>query len=109
MTPRVADEFDSVSVHCAVAYHDEIVFDQNLCFSVGYGGESSIPKIIDDAVIGMSPKGFKEITASIKFLTPSEKMFFHLVESEEGSVTFSLRLLKLLKVCKFNLISILFS
>ncbi|KAM7535801.1 hypothetical protein Aperf_G00000100508 [Anoplocephala perfoliata] len=98
MPLRVAEEFDNVGVHCSVAYHNEIVFDRSLYFSVGYGSELSIPNIVDDAVVGMSPNGFKEITASMKSLTPSDKRFFHLVEFEEAFATFSLKLLKLLKL-----------
>ncbi|VDN98393.1 unnamed protein product [Rodentolepis nana] len=95
---RVAEEFDNVTVKCVITEPKYLNFDRNFTFSVGYGDESSIPKLIDDGVIGLALYSVKEITISINSLTADEKQFLCLDDNEISCVTFELKLLQLQKL-----------
>lgn len=102
VSSRVVEEFDNVMVKCAITEPKFVTFDRNLTFSVGYGNESSIPKFIDDGVIGLSPGSTKEITISINSLTADEKQFLCLEKTKDSFATFILKLLQLQKVRQIN-------
>ncbi len=95
---KSADEHDRVITQVLLKRGEEVLFERELKFSIGFETDSGIPSMIGSLAASLQINEEKSLNLSLASLSGADKSFFSLNDSEDGIVTLVVKLLSLDKV-----------
>ncbi len=95
---KSADEHDRVITQVLLKRGEEVLFDRELKFSIGFETDSGIPSMIGSLAASLKINEEKSLNLSLVSLNGADKSFFSLNDSEDEIVTLVVKLLSLDKV-----------